>query len=261
MKPLAFHFLRSAALLRRRGWLFLLILLSLGKNVAADAAADFSAASELYARGKFAEAAAAYEKMLPADGQSLALLFDCGNAEFKAGHLGLAIAAYRRAELLAPRDAELRANLGFVRSQVPGAAQRESRWQNWLGALTLNETTVLAAVLFWALFALLASRLIRPALALRLRSATRWVSVLMVLAGALLAWQAANHFAVSVAVVTNPEAPARSGPFDDAQNVFTARDGAELRVLDRHDDWLQVADGAGKIGWLNRRQVALLPGA
>ena len=45
--------------------------------------------------------------------QSPALLFNYGNAEFKAGHLGKAIAAYRRAELLAPRDAEIRANLAF----------------------------------------------------------------------------------------------------------------------------------------------------
>ena len=42
-----------------------------------------------------------------------------------------------------PRDAELRANLAFVRNQVQGATLRESRWQNWLGSLTLNEGAVL----------------------------------------------------------------------------------------------------------------------
>jgi uncharacterized protein YgiM (DUF1202 family) len=54
---------------------------------------------------------------------------------------------------------------------------------------------------------------------------------------------------------------ARSGPFDDAQSTFTARDGAELSVLDGRDDWLQVADGSGKIGWLQAKQVETLPGA
>ncbi len=77
----------------------------------------------------------------------------------------------------------------------------------------------------------------------------------------MLAVQAANHFKSSVAVVTGPEATARSGPFDDAQSAFTAQDGAELRVLDRHDEWVQVADGAGKIGWMSRKQVVVLPGA
>ena len=115
----------------------------------------------------------AYEKILQTGGQSPALLFNYANAEFKAGHLGKAIAAYRRAELLAPRDAEIRANLAFVRNQVQGATVRESRWQDWLGALTLNEGALLTAVLFWLTFALLAARQIRPALVPKLRSATR----------------------------------------------------------------------------------------
>ena len=62
-------------------------------------------------------------------------------------------------------------------------------------------------------------------------------------------------------MVIAAEATARSGPFDEAQSAFTARDGAELSVLDRHDDWVQVADGAGKIGWLTGKQVEVLPGA
>ena len=40
-----------------------------------------------------------------------------------------------------------------------------------------------------------------------------------------------------------------------------AHDGAEMRVLDRHDDWVQVEDGSGKIGWFNKKQVDVLPGA
>jgi tetratricopeptide (TPR) repeat protein len=224
-------------------------------------AADFSAANEFYAKGKFTEAAAAYEKILQTGGQSPALLFNFGNAEFKAGNLGKAIAAYRQAELLTPRDAELRANLAFVRNQVQGAAVRESQWQKWIGSLTLNEGALLAAVFFWLTFALLAARQIRPALVPKLRTATRLAVALTVFSGAVLALQAANHFNSSVAVVTGAEATARSGPFDEAQSAFTVRDGAELSVLDRHDNWIQVANGAGKTGWLPVKQVEILPGA
>jgi tetratricopeptide (TPR) repeat protein len=251
----------SAAALRRFGILLLLTLLSGAEIFAADVAADFSAANELYARGKFADAAAAYEKILQTSGQSASLLFNCGNAEFKAGHLGKAIAAYRQAELLAPRDADIRANLAFVRNQVQGASLHESRWQNWTGSLTLNEGTVLTAGFFWVIFGLLAVRQIKPALVPRLRGVTRLTVVLTLFSGTVLALQAASHFTASVAVVTGAEATARSGPFDDAQSVFTAHDGAELRVLDRHNDWVQAADGSGKTGWLSRKQVAVLPGA
>ncbi len=240
----------------------LLVLLFFAGNLfAAAASTDFAAANKFYAEGKFADAATAYEKIIATGTQSPALLFNAGNAEFKAGHLGQAIAAYRQAELLAPRDAELRANLAFVRNQVQGATLRESRWQNWVGALTLNEGALLTAVFFWALFALLALRQFKPALAPKLRMATRLIVALTIFSGAVLALQAANRFNASIAVVTSAEATARSGPFDEAQGVFSARDGAELKVLDQHDDWVQVANNAGKIGWLSRKQVAVLPGA
>lgn len=244
-----------------RALFFALAFFCAGNLFAADVASEFSAANELYARGKFADAAAAYEKILQSSGQSAALLLNYGNAEFKAGHPGKAIAAYRRAQMLAPRDPELRANLAFVRTQVQGGTYRESRWQSWVGSLTLNEGTVLTAFFVWAMFALCAARQIRPSLAPRLRNATRLAVGLAILSGAVLAVQAANHFNSSVAVVIAPEATARSGPFEDAQSAFTAHDGAELRVLDRHDDWVQATDGAGKIGWFSRKQVEVLPGA
>ena len=236
-------------------------LIFAGNLFAADVVTDFSAANKLYAEGKFANAAIAYENILQSGAQSPALLFNAGNAEFKSGHLGKAIAAYRQAAQLSPRDAELRANLAFVRNQVQGATLRESRWQNWVSTLTLNEGTMLTAVLFWLTSGLLVARQIRPALVPKLKSATQIFAVLLIFSATVLGLQAANHFSRATAVVVAAEATARSGPFDEAQSAFTVRDGAELSVLDRHDDWVQVANGAGKTGWLPAKQVEVLPGA
>ena len=228
---------------------------------AGDAPADFASANEFYARGKFVEAAALYENIIHTNGQSASLWFNLGNAEFKAGHPGKAIAAYRRAELLNPHDAELRANLAFVRTQVQGASAPESRWQTWLASVTLNEGAWSTVICFWVLFGLFTARQIRPALAPKLRGITRLILALLILSGAVLGLQAANYFGSAVAVVTSTETTARTGPFDDAQSAFTAHDGAELRVLGRHDNWVQVSDGAGKTGWFSQKQVDVLPGA
>ena len=243
--------------------ILLAALVFAGNLFAADVAADFSAANRLYAEGKFADAAAGYENILQTGtpSPSPALLFNYANAEFKAGNLGKAIAAYRQAAQLSPRDAELRANLAFVRNQVQGATLRESRWQNWVSTLTLNEGTMLTAVLFWLTSGLLVARQIRPALVPKLKSATQIFAVLLIFSATVLGLQAANHFSRATAVVVAAEATARSGPFDEAQSAFTVRDGAELSVLDRHDDWVQVANGAGKTGWLPAKQVEVLPGA
>jgi uncharacterized protein YgiM (DUF1202 family) len=107
----------------------------------------------------------------------------------------------------------------------------------------------------------LTARQIWPAKKPRLLAATRLAAGLTIVSGTILALQASNHFNSAVAVVTDAGATARSGPFDDAQTTFTARDGAEMQVLDHHDDWVQVADGTGKIGWFSKKQVSVLPGA
>jgi tetratricopeptide (TPR) repeat protein len=245
----------------KRVFPFLVVLALAGNIFAADVATDFSAANKLYAEGKFAEAVAGYENFFQAGAISPAIYFNYGNAEFKSGNLGKALAAFRRAELLAPRDSEIRANLAFVRNQVQGATVRESFWQNWLGNLSLNEWTVFAAIAFWLTFFLLAAKQIHPALATKLKSATWIFAALTIFLGAILGVQAANHFTKQTAVVISAQAMARSGPFDDAQSAFMARDGAELSVLDRRDDWVQVADGSGKSGWLPAKQVEVLPGA
>jgi tetratricopeptide (TPR) repeat protein len=242
------------------GFILFLALFFATHLFAADPTADFSTANKLYAEGKFSDAAAAYEKMLSGGVSSPALLFNAGNAEFKAGHLGRAIATYRRAALRSPRDAELRANLAFVRNQVQGATHRENRWLNWTGAFTLNEGTVLTAVLFWLTLALFIARQLRPALIPKLKNATWILAALTIFSLSVLGLRAANHFTQATAVVTAAETTARSGPFDEAQSAFTVHDGAELVVLDRHGDWVQVAGRAGKTGWLPVKQVEFLPG-
>jgi tetratricopeptide (TPR) repeat protein len=248
--------------LGRQSFLILLFTLVFAGNIfAADMAADFSAANRLYASGKFSDAAGAYEKILATGAQSAALLFNYANAEFKSGHLGKAIDGYRRAALLAPRDADIRANLAFVRNQVQGPAVRESRWQDWPGQLSLNEWTLLAAAAFWLTFILLAARQLRPALVPRLKTATLVFAALTIFCGAIVGWQAADHFSKATAVVIADNVAVCIGPFDDAQSAFTARDGAELSVLGRRDGWVQVADGSGKSGWLPVKQVEILPGA
>jgi tetratricopeptide (TPR) repeat protein len=237
---------------------FLFALIFAENIFAADFNSDFSNANQLYAEGKFSDATNLYEKILASGGSSANLLFNYGNAEFKSGNLGKAIAAFRRAELLAPRDSEIRANLEFARNQVQGSTVRESRWENWLGQLTLNEWAVFAMLVFWLTFILLAAKQIRPVLAPKLRGVTFALISLTVLCAAILSVQAASRFSNQTAVVISGST-ARSGPFDDAQNAFAVHNGAELSVLDRHDDWVQVADGSGKTGWLQTKQVEVLP--
>ena len=245
--------------MRRCFFIVAAVFLCAGTLFASDVAADFSQANHLYSEGKYSEAAKAYETMVADGALSPNLLFNEGNAEFKSGNLGRAIAAYRHAALLAPRDADIRANLDFARNQVQGATWRPDFWVSWLGAASLNEWTAFATITFWLTFILFATVQLRPVWKNVLHTPARGMAVAAVFFCACLIAAANVHFSNSVAVVVLPDAVTRSGPFDDAQNAFAVRDGAELAILDQRNGWVQVSDGSGRTGWMKSSQVEVLP--
>jgi tetratricopeptide (TPR) repeat protein len=232
-----------------------------------DPSAAFDAANKLYEQGRFAEAAAAYEKLLESGPRTETVWFNLGDARFKAGQLGRAIAAYRQAERFAPRDPAIRFNLQFARKKATGTESIPGpAWQRAVAALTLNEWTALAVAGGWLWFGLLALREARPALRPALRGYTGTAGAVAALLVACTAAAANLRFNTRAAVVTVPEVIVRSGPFEEARTLHQFRDGVELSVLDQKDvtvadqrqTWLQVRDGANRTGWLKSDQVARL---
>lgn len=226
-----------------------------------DPAAIFDQGNNLYEQSKFAEAAAAYEKLVELGQVSSAVYFNLGNASFKSGQIGRAIAHYRIAEQLAPRDPDVRANLQFARNTVGGPGARPGRWRGWIQYLTLNEWTVLATSAFWLWLAFLAFGRWRKTWNQTLRGYTATTGVLAGILFVCLAVAAYDRLLTQSAVVIAHEAVVRYGPVDESQSFYTARDGTELTVLDRKGDWLQVADRASRTGWVRQDQVLMLPGA
>src|SRR5262245_116432 len=152
-----------------------ILCLSTAAFAADDLAGDFDSANKLYAQGRFPEAAAAYEKLLQSGVSSPVIYFNLGNAFFKSGETGRAIAAFRQAGHLAPRDPDIQANLQFVRNQVQGPTHQPTFVDRWLGRLTLNEWTVLASIAVWIWLLALIAVQIRPTLKPSFRSLV-WLS-------------------------------------------------------------------------------------
>ncbi len=217
-----------------------------------DLEASFDAANKLYAQNKFAEAATAYEQIIAGGSVSPALYFNLGNAHFKAGQIGHAIAAYRDAQELAPRDPDIRANLQFARNRVQGPRVTPARWQTWLATLTANEWATLTTAAIWVMLGLFIARCIKPALtpALRPWTLASIIATLVIFVGTRLAIHQ-NH-SQFIGIVTVADATIRNSPLDEAPSAFTAHDGAELRVLDHKDEWLQVTDDNHRLGWVKR---------
>ncbi len=221
----------------------------------------FLQGNKLYEEGKYPQAAAMYEELLRTGEVSPALYFNAGNAWFKAGDIGRAIYDYRRAEQLAPRDPDIRANLGIARAQAgtSDAALPGSRWTRWVGRVTLNEWACAASGATALFFILLAARQFSPAfrksssaMAWFLGAASVWLLICLGLSINQQLWQRTS-------IVIVPEAVVRWGPDEESKSAFTAHDGTEMMVLGRDGDWLQVSDAARHIGWLQQKSVAQMP--
>jgi tetratricopeptide (TPR) repeat protein len=219
----------------------------------------FDSANKLYEEGKFADAAAAYDKLLASGNVSEALYFNRGNAFFKQGQLGRAIASYLQAEQLSPRDTALKANLQLARSRARGGVPYQpEHWRALFGKLTLNEWTMLFVMVFWLFFLLLALTQWKRALKPVLRGSIMLSGAALPLFGVCFVVALEMDYFNSSVVVIAGEAEVRNGPLDEAPSNFKVRDGAELSVLDHKDGWLEVSDSVQRSGWVRRDQILIV---
>jgi tetratricopeptide (TPR) repeat protein len=236
----------------------LLVLLVCGAPLRLSAAPDdaaFDSANRLYDQGKFEEAAEAYMSLVRAGDAPLAVCFNLGNALFKSGQLGRAIAVYRLVEAVTPRDPDLQANLRFALGQVKGPTFREPPAVRLVRKVSLNEWAATAMIGFWATLLALAAAQLRPEYR---KAAFRYAAVFALFtlaAGACLGASVYHSYSVDRAVVVKPEATVRRGPIDESETAFIVHDGAELRVLDTRDGWAQVTPGQGRTGWIKMTEI------
>jgi tetratricopeptide (TPR) repeat protein len=231
----------------------------------APASADVLAeANALYREGRFAEAADRYREAL-ADGlDGPRIHYNLGNALYRSDELGAAIGHYHLALRMAPRDADIRANLERALAERPAGTPAPS--PSWLhaagsrviGTFTLSEFAAFAAVCWWIAAAGLVALLIGAG---PRRTVTRVAIVFGVLAltGAGLAtarWWSHHH--LEHAVVVAESAQMRTGPGESFEVARSVQEGWLLRVLRRDANWAEVVGEAGATGWMPVSALDLL---
>ena len=251
----------AAAILGRGLALALLLVSSLVRGTSGDVPTDagraFDDAARLYEQGQFAEAAAAYGRLATNGVTTAAVWFNQGNAWFKAGRMGRAIASYRHARALAPHDPDIAANLRLARSKVAaagGVVAGENPAARALAFFTAREWAGVAVVGVWFWFGLLIARQVWPKLRVRTASSVWGLGGVAVVATAL-ALASGLREGGEVVVVDVPQATARFGPLREAESAFTMPEGSEASVTDRKGDWIEVRDAVGRKGWLSLDQV------
>jgi tetratricopeptide (TPR) repeat protein len=208
----------------------------------------------------YRESAALLESLLADGFRSGAVYYNLGNAWFRAGEYGRAIAAYRKAKPYRPRDPYLDANLRQALSVAPGrlAAPPPSWWMHvlfWSGWLSYPEKIYATFGCFsLAALAALAGLILR-------RSRAYWLSAALVLTAAVLGIDAGLAYADvhwSRRAVVTGETIARKGIGKDYEPAFDQplKDGAEFTILSENGDWIFGHFANIGDGWLRRENVA-----
>ncbi len=234
------------------------------------ASETMSTANQLYDTGQFSQAARSYQQLVDQGFTDSALFYNLGNAYFKEGDYGRAILNYRRAEQLAPRDADIKANLDLARGQRvdhleetdtnEGLFSSVARWsQQWL---TINELAI-GVLIVWITFVFLMILFDHISNANILREGIQYivsVTALVLVVGIFgLGSRIYATNAQPEAVVLAQEVNVSSGPGSQYVTEFTLHNGAEVRLLENRGNWTRLALADDELqGWVPTHTVEVV---
>jgi tetratricopeptide (TPR) repeat protein len=203
--------------------------------------------------GKTVRAAQPDQAVSATSGYSAAALFNQANAYARAGKPGMAILDYTRAQLLAPNDADIAANLHFVRAKAGLPDSTENWFTRTLSYARPNSFAWLGS--FGLVLAGLSMFFVRlhPQRRLAFASLTV-VGVLLVataIGDAIMTWPTVND-----AVVIAREVPAWNSPAPVAEPAFKLREGETVTVRAERQNFALVQSSAGRSGWVARLDLA-----
>ncbi len=188
---------------------------------------------------------------------SAASLYNLANSYARAGKPGLAVLNYERASLLAPNDADIEANLHYVREGAHLTSIPKSAWQR---AVTAASPTLLSflgvvGVLLLGIALLAGERY----------PIHRWKRRTAALVGLILLGATAGNALVlwptlHAAVIVTAATPVQVSPVPMGDQLFTLPEGETVSIAAEHEDFVLIQTNAGRRGWVARSNlVAVVP--
>lgn len=226
------------------------------------AVAAFNAGNSYYAKGDYENAINEYEKAASGTHVSASVYFNLGNAYYKAGKPGRALLNYQRAERLAPRDADIEANIRFIRTRIKSEPpQRSGIWQwkplrDYCRSFTVNGLLWISSALFMLALAFFLLSSYRNSWSVRFKAAAALVLVCFVFNVYVSLHEIQKAGTRGVVVV--PDAEVRYGPYDSATSYFKVYEAMGVSVLNKKDGWYKIRRPDGKIGWVKVESVEII---
>jgi tetratricopeptide (TPR) repeat protein len=220
-------------------------------------------AEDLYQKGDYFNAAELYKSLYKEGYRSDNLLFNTGNACFKAADYGNAILYYERAALLDPASEDINYNLQIARTKITDRFDEIPelffiRWFDFLSLLkSTNQWATIAIVLFILAMAFIILFLFAPAG--RYKYPSFWSGVAaVILSGITLIFAIRSNSLVNhnkEGIVICSEVVGKSSPGDTGKDLFVIHAGAKVVILQRLGDFSEIVLPDGNKGWTSAKCI------
>lgn len=218
---------------------------------AANAVSAFEQANAAFAAGNYPAAIAQYDRILAHDGASAPVLFNLANAHYRAGQFGTAILDYERAQMLAPRDHSIAANLQLAREKVGVSAPALNPLQQMAQSASPNSLAWIGSIAFIVICLVLGVNRFLPGLGkIKFAGGFAALTLLAVVAAFAIRWPEFHR-----AIVVTANAPARIAPANTAAESFALKAGEPVTIAKNYGRFILARTADGKSGWISDKDL------
>lgn len=252
--------------------LITLIFFNTSLSFSDDSSSTFQAGVDAFQKSQFEEARKAFQTALSSPKYRFSALYNLGNTAYRQQKFGEALAYYRLAENLKPRDSDLRSNMQLAQSalRVKGLPGPVPTWETFRNMILTKATIDEFLVVTLFSLAALAVGILRflrqkkanekgAAEAPRVTVVSIFSAVATLILVVLTVCKAIDDSSPRATVVAQ-KVEVRSGPAESNASLYELHEGLEVYVETKHDNWLQVTYPGGLTGWIPESAAVISTG-
>lgn len=243
-------------------FLFSVLLVSLW-GYALDVPQMEQQAEQLYASGKYADAADIYNKILAEGLESANLYYNLGNCYYKLGENTKAILNYERSLLLNPGDDMARYNLKMAQQAIVDKIEvlPELFLVRWYKALetyfSADQWGYISVALFIIFLIMAALFFYSRSIGVKKTGFVLGIVVFFLTIGSIFfAMRQDKRISErEYAIITTPSVTVKGAPDNSGTSLFLIHEGLKVRVVGELGNWYNIRLADGNEGWVAKSDL------
>jgi tetratricopeptide (TPR) repeat protein len=234
-----------------------------------------------YEKGNFEQAVKDYKSLLDSGIENAELYYNLGNAYYQLQDYGRAYAFYSKAELLSPRDSDIRHNLELAKNRLSSNSERLDQqnlvgflnkvvsFQGYLNDFERNLILIILFTIFGSFIFIDGLRILKGQNPQHKASST--IFLLLFLSWSFTVFTSrpgingsrvfslnSQAREIRPGIIIENQTKIYSGAGKEFQVVSVLDSGIAVEALDVKNNWIKIALPAGRIGWVSLNSIELL---